>query len=127
MNVKLTVLATLALVGLAAALYRPALAEGDGEAVTVKGEIVDLACYLPRGEKGRGPAHEECAQMCAQGGAPLGVLDDAGHVLLLLEDHEKPAPYKDAKKLAGGHAEITGKKVDRGGLPGLVVSSAKKS
>jgi len=127
MNVKHSALAGIVLLGLIAASGGPARAEGDAENLTVKGEIVDLACYLPRGEKGRGPAHEECAQMCAQGGAPLGVLDDGGHLLLLLEDHEKPAPYADAKKLAGGQAEITGKKVDRGGLPGIVVEAAKKS
>jgi len=102
-------------------------AQADGEPLTVKGEIVDLACYIPRGERGRGPSHQECAQMCAQGGAPLGVLDANGQLLLLLEDHEKPAPYADAKKLAGEQAEISGKKVTRGGLAGLVVASAKKS
>jgi len=100
-------------------------AQTDGESLTVKGEVVDLACYLPRGERGRGPAHQECAEMCAKDGAPLGVLDSAGKLLLLVEDHEKPAPYKDAKKLAGQQAEISGKKVERGGLAGIVVSAAK--
>jgi hypothetical protein len=111
------------LIGLAA--HRVVRAQADGETLTVKGEIVDLACYLPRGERGRGPAHQECAEMCAKDGAPLGVLDGAGKLLLLVEDHEKPAPYKDAKKLAGQQAEISGKKVDRGGLAGIVVSAAK--
>ena len=77
---------------------RTALAQAEGEDITVKGEIVDMSCYLPRGERGRGPAHQECADMCAKGGLPLGVLDAGGQVLLLLEDHEKPASYGDVKK-----------------------------
>src|SRR5262249_2234960 len=104
-----------------------ALAQADGEALTVKGEIVDLACYLPGGEKGRGPAHQECAEMCAKGGAPLGVLDAQGQVVLLVEDHEKPAPYAEVKKLAGKQAEVSGKKVTRGGMSAIVVAAAKQA
>jgi hypothetical protein len=105
---------------------RRALAQAEGEELTVKGEIVDLSCYLPRGERGRGAAHQECAEMCAKGGLPLGVLDAGGQVLLLLEDHEKPASYGDVKKLAGQQAEVSGKKITRGGLSGIVVSAVKK-
>ena len=99
-------------------------ADADGEPVKLKGEIVDLACYLPRGEKGRGPSHQECAEMCAKGGAPLGILGDDGSVLLLVEDHAKPAPYAQVKKLAGKQAEVEGKKVTRGGVSAIVVSTA---
>ena len=105
---------------------RTALAQAEGEDITVKGEIVDMSCYLPRGERGRGPAHQECADMCARGGLPLGVLDAGGQVLLLLEDHEKPASYGDVKKLAGQQVEVSGKKISRGGISGLVVSAVKK-
>jgi hypothetical protein len=99
-------------------------AEGDGEPMKLKGEIVDLACYVPRGDKGRGPGHEECAEMCAKGGAPLGILGDDGNVILLVEDHAKPSPYGQVKKLAGKQAEVEGKKFTRGGVAVLVVSSA---
>ena len=119
--------AAIALVG--ALFGRPAAATGaesggEGEPVTLKGEVVDLACYLPRGDKGRGPSHEECAEMCAKGGAPLGILSDDGSVLLLVEDHAKPAPYAQVKKLAGKQAQVEGKKVTRGGVSAVVVSTA---
>jgi hypothetical protein len=99
-------------------------ADAEAEQVTMKGEIVDLACYLPRGEKGRGPSHEECAEMCAKGGAPLGLLGDDGTVLLLVEDHQKAAAYTQVKELAGKRAEVAGKRFSRGGISGLVVTTA---
>ena len=37
-----------------------------------KGEIIDIACYVPNGAKGAG--HAECAKKCAQAGQPLGLL-----------------------------------------------------
>jgi hypothetical protein len=94
--------------------------------VKLEGEVVDLACFLPRGEKGRGPDHQECAEMCAEGGQPLGLLVEGGDVYLLVEDHAKPAPYGDAKELAGKDAKIGGQKVSRGGMTAIVVHEAKE-
>lgn len=99
-------------------------AASGGEDATVSGEIVDLACYVPRGDKGRGASHAECAEMCAKGGQPIGVLGDDGSLLLLVEDHAKPAPYEAAKKLAGKTARLAGKKFSRDGLTVLVVHEA---
>ena len=93
------------------------------ESVTVKGEIVDMACYLPKGA--RGPEHKSCAQMCAKRGAPIAVLTDAGDLYLLVDDHNAPEPYEAAKKLAGDRAEIKGNKFARQGIPGIVVEAAK--
>lgn len=109
-----------------AALCWPVVdAAAGGEQVTATGEIVDLACYLPLGDKARGPAHADCAEMCAKEGAPLGLLGADGSVLLLVAEHGKPGPYGEARKLAGKKAEVAGSKVSRGGIAGLVVSAAK--
>ena len=118
--------AAVALVCALASAPSASAAEGDGSPMTANGEIVDLACYLPRGEKGRGPAHQECAQMCAKGGVPLGLLGADGTVLLLVEDHAKPAPYAEVKKLAGSNAEVQGTRFVRGGVTALMVSAAKE-
>ena len=103
-------------------LLWPAVTKAQ-ESVTVKGEIVDMACYLPKGS--RGPEHKSCAQMCAKRGAPIAVLTDAGDLYLLVDDHNAPEPYEAAKKLAGDHAEIKGKKFARQGIAGIVVEAAK--
>ncbi|MGH7788671.1 MAG: hypothetical protein ACRERC_17510 [Candidatus Binatia bacterium] len=93
------------------------------EPITVSGEVVDLACYLSKGSKGK--RHKQCAELCAKKGLPIGVLTDAGDVYLLIEDHDDPAPYDAAKGLAGEHAEVTGKKFAKGGVASILVSGAK--
>jgi len=44
--------------------------------VTVKGEVVDIACATEKGAAGRGDAHSACALTCAKEGKPLGILTD---------------------------------------------------
>jgi len=92
------------------------------EDVTVKGEIVDLACYLAKGKKG--PEHKSCAQMCAKGGVPMGLLTDNEELYLLIDDHANPKGYEAAKKLAGTNAEISGKKFVKNGMNSIVVNAA---
>ena len=113
--IALAAFTTLALVGLT-----PAVAQ---EEVTVSGEIVDLACYLSKGSKGK--RHKQCAQLCAKKGLPIGVLSDTGEVYLLIEDHDDPAPYEAAKELAGERAAISGKKFTKGGVQSILVVLTK--
>jgi hypothetical protein len=112
----------LALSGLVLNVGRPAAAPAQ-EAVTVQGEILDMACYMAKGS--RGASHKACAQMCVKRGVPIGVLTDAGELFLLLDDHNNPDPYEAAKKLAGERAEIAGKRFSKQGIASIVVDSAK--
>jgi hypothetical protein len=114
-------LALASLIGLTQAMLpRPAAAQ---DPVTVSGEIVDLSCYLSKGSKGK--RHKACAELCAKKGLPLGVLSDSGDVYLLLEDHDSPDGYEDAKKLAGEKAEVSGKKFTSGGVQSILVGTTK--
>ena len=63
-------------------------AQPKGERITVKGEVVDLWCYLEGGD--RGPAKKQCAMACAKAGNPIGILDAAGHLYVAagLKDHQ---------------------------------------
>src|SRR5262245_8203367 len=63
-------------------------AQPKGDRVTVKGEVVDLWCYLEGGD--RGPAKKLCATACAKAGNPIGILDSAGNVYVAagLKDHQ---------------------------------------
>lgn len=99
-------------------------AAAKGETVTLKGEIVDLACYMAH--EGKGEKHMKCAKACLTGGAPAGILSADGLVILLVEDHSAKKPYKAMLELAGLQAEVTGKKFTRGGLTGVVVTAVKK-
>src|SRR5436305_15348752 len=66
-----------------------------GKDVTMKGEIVDLACYLGHGASGA--KHKDCAEMCIKGGAPMGLLTRDGKTILLVEDHAKKDAYESLK------------------------------
>ena len=87
--------------------------------VTLKGEIVDLACYFVH--EGKGEGHSLCAKACVQGGSPVGLLAD-GRLFILFAPHEAAAPFEEAKKLAGQKAEVTGTIHDRNGVKGLAVT-----
>jgi len=95
-----------------------ASAEPEGRTV-LKGEIVDLGCYLMH--EGRGDTHAACAQACVKGGAPVGLLAD-GVLYVLFAPHETTAPFEEAKRLVGRSAVVTGVVHGRGGLRGLAVT-----
>lgn len=107
----------------ASALLAPAPAPAQ-EDVELRGEILDLTCYLHKGSKGR--RHRACAEMCAEKGLPVGILTDKEEVFLLIEDHDQPEPYAAAVKLAGQNAVIKGKKYSKGSVTGIMVLDATK-
>lgn len=122
-KISVVVLASLSL-AVAAALVRPFIPRvAAQEPISVSGEILDLSCYLSKGSKG--PRHKTCAKMCAEKGLPIGILTESGEVYLLLEDHDNPDPYDDLKKLAGGNAEVAGKKFTRSGMQSILVQESK--
>ena len=71
---------------------RTATGAPKGEEVTVKGEVIDLWCYLEGGD--HGADHKDCATMCAKAGNPIGILDQKGNIYVVmgLKEHQ---PGKD--------------------------------
>jgi hypothetical protein len=79
---------------------------------TLKGEIVDLMCYLDHGAKGE--KHKGCAKKCIDSGGPVGLLTADDQLYLVIGDH-KPMN----KELAAKAAEtitLKGKVVERNGV-----------
>lgn len=70
----------------------PTFGQPKGDAVTVKGEVVDLWCYLEGGN--HGAEHKKCAISCAKAGNPIGLLTEKGEVYVMMgiKDHQ---PGKD--------------------------------
>lgn len=42
--------------------------------MTIKGEVVDIACALGKKDAGKGAAHAGCALACAKKGEPVGIM-----------------------------------------------------
>ncbi len=105
-----------------AALLGPGTATA---ADTVTGEIVDMACYMPHPDSGKGPGHRKCADTCLKKGLPMGIVTDDKQVYVLLEDHDNPKAYAQAKEKAAEKVTIEGEKVSQGGTQAFVVEAVK--
>jgi hypothetical protein len=87
-------------------------ADDTGKTQTIKGEVVDLMCYLDHGAKGE--KHKGCASKCIQSGGPVGLLTADDQVYLVIGDH-KPINDQLADK-AAQTVTLTGKVVERNGM-----------
>ena len=111
------------LVGLLATLLTgtACFAQQNKQTKTIKGEVVDLWCYMDHGA--RGEKHKACAVACAKMGNPIGIVDADGNVYVAVgsELHQT-----DSERLIGKMAQqvtVTGKVVEQGGLKMLYVQS----
>ncbi|HEY9165905.1 MAG TPA: hypothetical protein VIS48_07055 [Candidatus Kryptonia bacterium] len=89
---------------------------------TIQGEVIDMACYMTKGEKGA--AHADCAQMCINNGLPVGVLDAKGHVYLCMTSTHKPANSL-LVQYAAKQVKITGTVYQKGGMDLLAVDTVE--
>lgn len=92
-------------------------------AQVVKGEVLDLSCYLTDGSKGKG--HMSCAQGCLDKGLPAGILGEDGNVYLLIENHQNAEAYNTAIQHAAEEVEIGGTVINRNGMLSLLVNEVK--
>ena len=98
--------------GLGLSALRGAQGAGEGTTETIKGEVVDLMCYLDHGAKGE--KHKGCASKCIKSGGPVGLLTPDNQLYLVIGDHQ---PIND--QLADKAAQtitLKGKVVERNGM-----------
>lgn len=77
----------------------PIAAEPVREEVTLKGEIIDLVCYIDH--EALGAEHAACAKTCIESGLPVGLRTEDGKVYLLVGEH------KPANKMLAAYAAKT--------------------
>ena len=99
----------------------PVLAEG--ESTSVKGEILDLACYVSHDSHGE--EHAKCAERCVKGGQPMGLLSEDGTIYVLFADHSDGSAYEKTQSYAGQMVEISGPLAEKAGMKGITVHSVK--
>jgi len=104
---------------LVAALAMPAFAAD----MTVKGEVVDIACATGKKDAGHGEGHASCAMSCSKSGQPVGVLT-ADAIYTVTGDYtaNKNAKLLDfvAKKVI-----VTGEVTEKDGVKTINVKSIK--
>lgn len=110
---------------LAAAQHAKAGAKAPAGATTLKGEVVDLGCYLGHGA--RGADHKGCATKCIASGMPFGLLTADGKLYLLTMNHDNPDPYNRCKELAAETVVVSGAVMQRNGLMAVDVADVKSA
>lgn len=80
--------------------------------LTVKGEVLDMACYLDHGAQGE--KHADCAKRCIESGLPVGIKAEDGKTYLIIGEH-KPL-NKQLAEHAAKTITVRGKHVERDGI-----------
>ena len=117
MRNRLVIKLAMAALALGAILALPAFNLGAQEKAvaktqTIKGEVVDLMCYLDHGA--RGEKHKGCASKCIKGGGPVGLLTADNQPYLVVGDHQ---PMNDTlADKAAQTVTLKGKVVERHGM-----------
>lgn len=83
-----------------------------GEEKTVKGEVIDMACYVDHGATGE--KHADCAKKCISMGLPVGIKGEDGKTYILIGEH-KPI-NSEFEKYAAQTITVKGKVVSRDGV-----------
>ncbi|HEY2953899.1 MAG TPA: hypothetical protein VGK89_01475 [Candidatus Eisenbacteria bacterium] len=98
-------------------------AKGASKPMTLKGELVDMGCYVSHGAMGE--KHKDCATKCVAGGMPMGLLTSDNKLYVLTLNHDNPDPFNKAKEMMAAMVEVTGMVSERGGTRIIDVTDLK--
>jgi hypothetical protein len=101
------------------AMEKPSLSAA--KEVTLKGEVVDLCCYMQDPTKAQGPQHAECVRQ----GFPVGYVSN-GQLYLLLGKGQDPAKELIAG-MVGVKSELTGKLYEHDGVKAIDLVKIQKT
>jgi hypothetical protein len=101
------------------AMEKPA--SSTAKEVTLRGEVVDLCCYMQDPSKAQGPEHAECIRQ----GFPVGYVSN-GQLYLLLGKGQDPAKELIAK-MVGVKSELTGKLYEHNGVKAVDLVKIEKT
>ena len=96
---------------------------GAPKVMTLKGEVVDMGCYIGHGVKGA--SHKECATSCIAGGMPMGILTSTNKLYLITLNHDNHDPYNKLKEWAGEMVSVTGTVTSSHGAWAIDVTAAE--
>lgn len=94
----------------------------QGQEIVVKGEVLDMTCYIAHNLSG--PQHAECAKTCIRKGLPVGIKGEDGKTYLLVG--QKQAVNAELADYAAKTVTIRGKETMRDGFALLQVEEIRK-
>lgn len=97
--------------------------KSEAKPSTMKGELVDMGCYLGHGAMGE--KHMECAAKCVANGMPMGLLTADGKLYLLTLNHDNGDAFNQCKSMMAQTVEVTGTLATKAGMKGIDVTGVK--
>jgi hypothetical protein len=95
------------------------------EAKTIKGEVIDVSCYVMEGAKGM--AHKDCAVACMKAGQPAGILEDGtGNVYVVVTADHLTNPATKVLPYTAKMVEVIGTVNEKGGARTIDIKSIKE-
>jgi hypothetical protein len=111
----------------------PPAASKRPKVAVVRGEVLDLSCWLARGLSG--PLHQDCARKCIASGVPMGIMTADSTLWLLTQDHGRsmepgsyagtPDPFIQCKDWPSYIVEVSGLGSTKNGIHVVEVARAK--
>lgn len=121
----------LAITSIGATSQPPAARKRPG-ATTIRGEVLDLSCWLARGLSG--PLHQDCAKRCIASGVPMGIMTADSTLWLLTQEHGRsmapgsyvgvPDPFVQCKDWPSYVVEVRGLASNKNGIHVIEVMQA---
>ena len=99
---------------------------GTEELQTIRGEVIDVSCYVSH--EARGEAHKDCAVACMKAGQPAGILEESTgkvYVAAKEEDH-LTNPNIELIPYAAKMVEVKGIVNERGGVATIDIKEIKE-
>ncbi len=98
----------------------------QGKEIVVKGEVLDMTCYIAYNMSG--PEHAECAKDCIKQGLPVGIKATDGRVYLLVgtDWRRRESLNSQLAEYAARIVTIRGKETMRDGFAQLQVEEIRK-
>lgn len=95
-----------------------------GRAIELRGEVVEIGCYLRDGSRGEG--HKACALTCLKHGGQLGIVEDGSGTLYPLAGKEPATdPSAAVREQIAAHVAVRGRLYERAGSRVLVVEAVE--
>lgn len=96
-----------------------------GTSVEIRGEVVELGCYLRDGSRGEG--HRTCALACLKNGGQLAIVqDETGTLYPLAGATPASDPSAAARQHVAARVFVRGQLFERNGGRALVVESLER-